>query len=97
MTKEELLTCGDLKKILDNKQGFIVIHMPKEPTKKRTMIHDSSCKNLEKLFEGRYGTNPDKKLGEVNGQKYCYYDSFNEIMSDYPNAKSCSKCLNPLT
>ena len=99
MTKEELLTCGDLKKTLDNKQGFIVIHMPKKPTEKRTMIHYSSCNNLEKHFEIRYGVSDDKKLGKSNKQKYYHYDSFNAIMSDYPKAKPCSKCnpTSPLT
>ncbi len=91
MTKKELLTLRDLKDAVDSKQGFIVIHMPKKPTEKRTKIHKSSCSNIKKLFIGRYGVDLDRKLGG-NKQKYYHYDSFDEIMSDHPKAKPCSKC-----
>ena len=99
MTKKKLYIIDELKDILDSEQGFVVIYMHKKPTNQRTMIHNSSCNNLRGNFVGRYGVNPNKKLGKSNGQEYYYYNSFNEIMNDYPKAKPCKKCkpTNPLT
>ena len=93
--KKEILQTSDLKKTFD-KNGFILIYMPKKSTKKRIKIHSTSCNNLKELFYGRYGMNPDKKLGEINGQKYYYYDSYDEAIKEYSQAKPCQKCNNEL-
>ena len=88
---KKLLKVNDLEKTFGQK-GFILIHMPDKSIKNRTKIHSTSCKNLKKWIIERYGMNPDKKLGETNGQKYYHYDSLDEIMKEYPQAELCKIC-----
>ncbi len=92
MPKEELLTGGDLKTAYKKMKGFIVIHMPKKSIEKKTKIHFTSCKNLQRLHQERYGTVGEMNLGNKNKQQYWHYDTIKEIMIKYPNAKPCSKC-----
>ena len=89
--KEKLSKGIDLKNAFQ-KEGFIVMHMPKMPTAERTKIHHANCENLQKQFMGRYGVNEEKNLSGTNKQQRWFYDSIEEIMRDFPKAALCKLC-----
>ena len=88
--KKQLSTVGDLEEALLGKK-CIVIHKPKRSTKKRTKIHHD-CKNLKMYFRGRYGVKDENLIGSINDQQAWLYDSYDDILSDFPNAAKCQKC-----
>lgn len=88
--KKQLDAVGDLESALLGKK-FIVIHKPKRSIKKRTKIHHD-CKNLKMHFRGRYGTNYENLIGSANDQQAWLYDSYVDILNDFPNAAKCQIC-----
>ena len=90
--KKQLDTVGDLKEALLGKE-FIVIHKPKRSTNERTKIH-RNCRNLKTYFIERYGVDDENLIGSANDQQAWLYDSYNDILSDFPNATKCQICAS---
>lgn len=92
--KKQLCTPGELIKTIDLKLGFLILNQPKECDARGTKFHYASCDRMVTHYQMFYQASPEKPLGTFNAQNYYLYDTFEDIMVDFPGAIPCSLC-NP--
>lgn len=86
MVKTQLFTSDDIKKILDDKRKFIVSHKPDKHLKTQADICPLTWQLMETIYDASLTQDPDEKLENSKNELY-YYDSYDEIMIDFPKAE----------